>query len=73
MVQETNQKVVKGQIPPIPETLVSAGHLFEGQISLVDDEANTFNADCFVFKKAPGQELSNWTYVDVPQVIMIKK
>ena len=72
MVQQMTRKTAKGQIPPIPKTFVSVGHLFEGQISLVDDEANTFSTNFFVVKKAPGQELSNWTSMDVPKVMMIK-
>lgn len=59
MVQHMTQKTIKGLIPPIPETFVSAGYLFKGPISLVDDEASTSSTNCFMFKKAPGQELSN--------------
>lgn len=73
MIQQRTPKTAKGKVLPIPETFVSAGHLFEGLISLVDDEANTSNADRFVFKKVMGQKLNNWTSMEVPQVMVMKE
>lgn len=57
----------------IPETFVNAGHLFEGQIALVDDEANASDAKSFGYQKAPGQELKNWTIMGIPEVTLILK
>lgn len=50
--QATHQKIPKtdkGQGLMLRETFVSVGHLFKGQISLVDDEASISDVECFVY------------------------
>ncbi|KAI5383969.1 hypothetical protein KIW84_071090 [Lathyrus oleraceus] len=52
----------------IPEKFVSAGHLFQGQVTMVDDDISVSEADCFVLKKTMGQTLNNWIEADIPEV-----
>lgn len=56
------------QVLPLLEMFVSAKHLFEEQIVMVNDEVGIPEAECFVYQKAPGQVLSNRTVVDLPEV-----
>lgn len=73
MAQQNIPKAVEKQVLLLPETFISVGHLFEGQIVLVDDKVSISETEFFVYQKALGQELNNWTYVDVPEVTLSKK
>lgn len=55
------------QVLPLLDTFISARHLFEGKIVMVNDEFNIPEAECFVYKKAPVQVLSNWTFLDLSE------
>lgn len=52
----------------VPGNFVSAGHLFQEQVTMIGEDLDTSEADCFVLKKAEGQQLNNWTKVDLPEV-----
>lgn len=52
----------------IPGNFISAWHLFQDQVTMVGEDLNTLEADCFVLKKTAGQQLYNWTEVDLPEV-----
>lgn len=71
--KQTIPKESKGKIIPLPKNFTSDGHLYEGQISLVDDEDNNIDAMCLVYQKAQGEELTNWPFMDIPEVILIDK
>lgn len=52
----------------IPGKFVSTEHVFQEQVTMVDEDLSISEVDCFVLKKAAGQQLNNWTKVDIPEV-----
>ncbi|XP_050908890.1 uncharacterized protein LOC127122628 [Lathyrus oleraceus] len=52
----------------IPGNFISVGHHFQDQVTMVGEDLNTSEVDCFVLKKTAGQQLHNWTEVDLPEV-----
>jgi hypothetical protein len=39
----------------IPRNFISVGHLFQEQVTMVGENLNTSEADCFLLKKVAGQ------------------
>ena len=63
---------LKGQqVPPISEVFVSAGVSKEGQVLSTDAEGGDEDISRFIYQVAPDQELSNWTAVDIPEVVFL--
>ncbi|XP_058787550.1 uncharacterized protein LOC131661907 [Vicia villosa] len=61
----------KKVIPPISQVFVSASTSSEGQVLAADDDGEE-DLSRFICQAAPGQELSNWTIMDVPRVTFME-
>lgn len=63
----------KGHVLPLPDIFTSVGHLVDGQINVVEEEDIVADTLGPVYQKIEGQELPNWTSMEVPEVTMIKE
>lgn len=74
---ETTQKqsvanTNKGPIPMILDTFISAGYLGDDSICVMEEEIGFLEEARFVYQKAKGQTLINWTALDIPEVTSLK-
>lgn len=53
----TNDQVIKGKIPPMEETFMSAGHIFDGQVTIIHEEAYNEVISSWIHQAKPGEEL----------------
>lgn len=73
-VTKTMPNIVEGQVLPLPDIFTSVRHLMDGKISVVEEkEDDVVDEVGLVYQKLEGQELANWTSIEIPEVTMIKK
>lgn len=67
-------KVVEGQVLLLSDIFVSAEHLIDGKICAVEDEGvSVVVEEGLVYQKMEGQNLINWTAMEIPEVTMFEK
>ncbi|KAI5430338.1 hypothetical protein KIW84_034790 [Lathyrus oleraceus] len=64
---EGTQKFVEVQKPAELQKPAEVQEPVE-QVTMVGEDLSISEVDCFVLKKAAGQQLNNWTEVDIPEV-----
>ena len=63
----------KARFPPIQETIGNKGVEHGGQVAMISNKRNIKRASDFIHECAPGEELKNWTVVDIPKIFFFPK
>ena len=62
----------KARFPPIQETFISKGVEHGEQVTMVTHIKNIKRASYFICECAPGEELKNWTVVEILEIFFPK-
>ena len=61
---------LKGKkVPSISEVFIYVGISKERKVLSTSDEGDNEDVSRLIYQVAPDQELSNWTVVDIPEVV----
>lgn len=67
-------KATEGQVLPLQDIFTSVEQLVDGQVSVVEEEEeNIVGIVGLVYQKIEGQNLTNWTFMIVPEVTMMEE
>lgn len=73
-VKKPMPNAMEGQVLPLLDIFTSARHLVDGQISAMDEEEDgVANEVRLVYQRLEGQEMGNWTSIEIPEFTMIEK
>lgn len=65
---------MEGQVLPLSDIFASVKHLIDGHICEVEKEEDGVSVEeGLVYKRMEGQELTNWTAMEIPEVVMLEK
>ena len=72
---ELSKDALKGKewFPPIQETFVNKGVEHGGQVAMISNKGNIKKASNFIRESAPGEELKNWTTVEILEISFFPK
>ena len=71
---ESSKATLKGKarFPPIRETFISKGVEHGEQVAMMSHKDNIKKASYYIRECAPGEELKNWTIVEIPEILFPK-
>lgn len=63
-----NDQEIKGNTHLVEEIFESVGHILDGQITMIDEEAYNEATSSWIRPTEPDEELKIWKAVEIPQV-----
>ena len=72
---ESSKATLKGkpQFPLLQETFIKKGVEHGGQVAMISNKSSTKRASDFIRECAPGEELKNWTAVEISEIFFFPK
>ncbi|XP_058782873.1 uncharacterized protein LOC131657499 [Vicia villosa] len=69
-----NRAVKEGrQIPPLKQTFVTGGYEHNKQVSMLSNKGINESAFDFIRECAQGEQLQNWTTLEIPEIFLFSK
>ena len=72
---ESSKATLKGkaQFPPIQETFINKGTKHGEQLAMISNKRNTKRESDFIRECSLGEELKNWTTMEIPEIFLFPK
>lgn len=63
---EKDDQEIKGTIFSMEKTFTTVGHIFDGQVAMIDNATYNEAMSSWIRQAEPGEELKNWKTIEIP-------